>query len=148
MIISGAPLSSGAPYLRKFGNLSIREILVINWPSVRSSAPLRNQCEMSNFLASMGACNLCFAWYNKHSTMVNWQLSKQGIRWTESNDRIAVSVVNSSRSRVFLKFSADQLLAFNRSQAQDYVSQSYGSLLKLSIDLWISLQWFLVARLK
>ena len=61
---------------------------------------------------------------------------------------VSRSQLSIPRDHVFLKFSADQLLAFNRSQAQDYVSQSYGSLLKLSIDLWISLQWFLVARLK
>ena len=53
---------SGAPYLRKFGNLSIPEILVIKWPYVCLSTPLGNQCEMSNFLASVGACNLCLTW--------------------------------------------------------------------------------------
>ena len=42
------------------------------------------------------------------------------------------------------KFSANQLLAFNSSQAQVHVFQSHGSPLKLSTDLWISLQWFQV----
>ena len=39
---------SVAPYLRKFGNLSIREILVITWPYVRLSAyPLSKQpCQL------------------------------------------------------------------------------------------------------
>ena len=51
--------ADGAPYLRKCGNLSIQEIWVIMWPSVHPSAPEGNQCEMSNFLASVEACNLC-----------------------------------------------------------------------------------------
>ena len=42
------------------------------------------------------------------------------------------------RGHVFLKFSTEQLLAFNGSRAQVLVFQSYGSPLKLSIDLWIS----------
>ena len=45
--------------------------------------------------------------------MVNLQLSKQGIRWKVSHDRIAGAGVNPSRSRVFFKFSVDQLLAFD-----------------------------------
>ena len=57
--------------------------------------------------------------------MVIWQLSKQAIRWPVSRDRIAGSGANSSRAGVFFKFSADQLLAFNWSQAQVYVFQSY-----------------------
>ena len=52
--------------------------------------------------------------------MVNWQLSKQGIRWPESPDHIAGSDDNSPRSRIFC-FTADQLLAFSWSQAQIYV---------------------------
>ena len=42
----------------------------------------------------------------------------------------------------FLKFSADQLLAFKWSQAQVFVFYSYSCPLKLSINLWITLQLF------
>ena len=50
--------------------------------------------------------------------MINWQLSKQGIRWPVSLDRIAGSGVDPSRSSIFLKLSADKLLVFKWSQAQ------------------------------
>ena len=53
---------SGAQHLRKFGNLSIRRNFN-NYVTVRTSArpftPQGNQCEMSNFLACVGACYLC-----------------------------------------------------------------------------------------
>ena len=59
--------------------------------------------------------------------MVNWQLSKQGIRWSVLHDGTTSSDGNSSRSRVFWKFSADQLLALNWSQTHVYVfSHIYG----------------------
>ena len=53
MYNNGAPRANGAPYLKKFGNLSVREILSPRdrTPS-RPFAPQGNQCEMSNFLAS------------------------------------------------------------------------------------------------
>ena len=50
--------------------------------------------------------------------MINWQLSKQGIRWPVSPERIAGSGVDPSRSSIFLKLSADKLLVFKWSQAQ------------------------------
>ena len=52
--------------------------------------------------------------------MTNWQLSKQGIRWPISIDRIAGSGVDPSRLSTFLKLSADKLLVFKWSQAQVY----------------------------
>ena len=36
---------SVAPYLRKSGNLAIREILEITWPSVRPSVPQAYECK-------------------------------------------------------------------------------------------------------
>ena len=51
--------------------------------------------------------------------LINWQLSKQGTHWPVSLDRIAGSGVNPSRSSIFLKSSADKLLVFKWSQAQD-----------------------------
>jgi len=69
LINSGAPRIreawvSGAPYssLRIFDNLSIQNILVITWLYARLFAPQENQCEMLNFLFSVGAYNLCLTW--------------------------------------------------------------------------------------
>ena len=45
--------------------------------------------------------------------MINWQLSKQGIRWPVSPDRTAGSSVDPSRSSIFLKLSADKLPVSN-----------------------------------
>ena len=45
--------------------------------------------------------------------MINWQLSKQDIRWPVSPDRTAGSSVDPSRSSTFLKLSADKLPVSN-----------------------------------
>ena len=45
--------------------------------------------------------------------MINWQLSKQDIRWPVSSDRIAGASVDPSRSSTFLKLSADKLPVSN-----------------------------------
>ena len=45
--------------------------------------------------------------------MINWQLSKQGIRWPLSPDRSTGSSVDPSRSSIFLKLSADKLPVWN-----------------------------------
>ena len=57
------------------------------------------------------------SWFHIN-VVINWQLSKQGIRWPVSPDRIAGSGVDPSRSSIFLKLSADKLLVFKWSQAQ------------------------------
>ena len=44
--------------------------------------------------------------------MINWQLSKHGIRWSVSLDCIAGSGFDPSRSEYFLKLSADKLQVF------------------------------------
>ena len=54
------------------------------------------------------------------NVVINWQLSKQGIRWPVSPDRIAGSGVEPSRSSTFLKLSADNLLVIKWSQAHVY----------------------------
>ena len=54
------------------------------------------------------------------NAVINWQLSKQGIRWQVSTGRIAGSGVDPSRSSTFLKLSGDKLLVFKWSQAQVY----------------------------
>ena len=55
------------------------------------------------------------------NVVINWQLSKQGIRWPVSPDRIAGSGVDPSRSTIFLKLSADNLLVFKWSQVHVYL---------------------------
>ena len=45
--------------------------------------------------------------------MINWQLSKQGIRWPVSPDRTAGSTVDPSRSSTFLQLSVDKLPVSN-----------------------------------
>ena len=52
------------------------------------------------------------------NVVINWQLSKQSIRWPVSHDHIAGSGVDPSRSSIFLKLSADKLLVFKWSQVQ------------------------------
>ena len=54
--------------------------------------------------------------------MINWQLSKQVIRWPVSLDRIAGSGVDPSRSIIFVKLSAEKLLVFKWSQALPAIS--------------------------
>ena len=54
------------------------------------------------------------------NVVINWQLSKQGIRWPLSPDRIAGSGFDPSRSSIFLKLSADNLFVFKWSQAHVY----------------------------
>ena len=55
------------------------------------------------------------------NVVVNWQLSKQSIRWPISPDRIAGSGVDPSRSSISLKLSADNLLVFKWSQVHVYL---------------------------
>ena len=69
---------------------------------------------LSNYFGSPGG-----NWLHIN-VVINWQLSKQGIRWPVSPDRIAGSGVDPSRSSIFLKLSADKLLVFKWSQAQVY----------------------------
>ena len=57
--------------------------------------------------------------------MINWQLSKQGICWPVSPDRIAGSGVDPSRSSIFLKLSADKLLVFKWSRLKFDCFNSY-----------------------
>ena len=53
------------------------------------------------------------------NVVINWQLSKQGIRWPVSSDRIAGSGVDPSRSRIF-EVIRWQVTSFKWSQAQIY----------------------------
>ena len=67
----------------------------------RPSAPQGKQYEMLHFPASLGACNLILHIH----VVVSWQLSKQGICWPVSPDRIAGSGVNPSRLRLLFNLS-------------------------------------------
>ena len=75
----------------------------------------RDQCSVSYFLPSLGSEHRKLIHVN---AVIDWQLSKQGIRWPVSLDCIAGSGVDPSRSSVFLKLSADKALVFKWSQAQ------------------------------
>ena len=80
-------------------------------PSFRTTG---NQCESLHFLATVRACNLILHIH----VVVNWQLSKQGVRWPVSHNYTAGSAVDPSVVHVFLKLSTDKLLVFKWSQAQ------------------------------
>ena len=69
---------------------------------------------LSSFFGSPGE-----SWLHIN-VVINWQLSKQGIRWPVSPDCITGSDVDPSRSSIFLKLSADNLLVFKWSQAHVY----------------------------
>ena len=87
------------------------------------SAPQGHQCSISHFLASLGAqenwyCAFIIAHILHINVVINWQLSKQGIRWPASPDSIAGSGVDPSSSSIFLKLSTDKLPVLKWSQAQ------------------------------
>ena len=110
----GAPWVSKSTHPGKFGNH------VTDRPTeratVRPSAPQAYQCllTLSSYFGSPGE-----SWLHIN-VVINWQLSKQDIRWPVSPDRIAGSGVDPSRSSIILKLSADNLLVFNWSQAHVY----------------------------
>ena len=74
---------------------------------------------LSNYFGSPGG-----RWLHLN-VVINWQLSKQGIRWPLSPGRIAGSGVDPLRSSTFLKLSAYKLLVFKWSQAQVYFLKIY-----------------------
>ena len=114
---------SRAPCGGKIGYLCIWEILVVRWlyavhtpvhPSVCTTGkPIWNV----TFSRWCGSLKHVFNLLIDIHIMVNWQLSSLGISWLESNECIAGSGANSSRSIVIM-LSAAQLLAFNWLQAQ------------------------------
>ena len=115
----GAPWVSKSTHPRKFGN----HVTVHRSPA-RPSAPQVNQClilTLSRQFGSTGRLILhtyCTSMWQSINVVINWQLSKQGIRWPVSPDHIAGSGVDPSRSSIFLKLSADKLLVFKWSHAQ------------------------------
>ena len=83
-------------------------------PSVHTTGQPMLTFTLSNYFGSPGG-----NWLHIN-VVINFQLSKQGIRWPVSPDRITGSGVDPSRSSTFLKLSADKLLVFKWSQAQVY----------------------------
>ena len=106
MANNGAPHALDPSPIAKKIWLSIHPRYCGSHVTVRPSDWPGNQCEISPFLISV----------------FSWQLSKQGIHWPISHDRIAGSVVDPSSLRVFLKLSAEKLLVSNWSQAQLWVN--------------------------
>ena len=83
-------------------------------PSVRTTGIPMFTLTLSSYVGSPGE-----SWLHIN-VVINWQLTKQDFRWPVSPDRIAGSGVDPSRSSVFLKLSADNLLVFKWSQAHIY----------------------------
>ena len=92
---------------------------VTDRPSVRTTGIPMFTLTLSSYFGSPGE-----RWLHIN-VVTNWQLSKQVIRWPVSPDRIAGSGVDPSRSIVFLKLSADNLLVFKWSQALFFLQNSY-----------------------
>ena len=110
----GAPWVSKSTYPRKFGNH-----VTVHRPPVRPSASQGNQCLILTLSSQFGSTGRLYCTHILHiNVVINWQLSKQGIRWPVSPDSIAGSGVDPSRSNIFWKLSADKLLVFKWSQAQ------------------------------
>ena len=104
---SGAPWVNKSTHPRKFGNH------VTDRPSVRTTGIPMFTLTLSSYFGSPGE-----SWLHIN-VVINWQLSKQGIRWPVSPDRIAGSGVDPSRSSIFwsypltiYSFSNDRRLTF------------------------------------
>ena len=102
-----APLLRKSTHPRKFGNH------VTDRPSVRTTGIPMFTLTLSSYFGSPGESLLHI------NVVINWQLSKQGIRWPLSPDRIAGSGVDPLRSSIFwsypltiYSFSNDRRLTF------------------------------------
>ena len=108
--LSRAKRVSGAPWVRKWSNLPIRENLVITWsytdrlPARPSVRPQVYQCLLSHFLAILGA-------YWLHiNVVINWQLSKQGTR--QYHLTVSWAQVSTHPGRVFFEVIRWQVTTF------------------------------------
>ena len=114
---------SRAPWVGKIGYLCIWEILVVRWLYAVHTPVHPSVCTTGKPIWNVTFCSWCGSLKHVFNLlidihiMVNWQLSSLGISWPESNECIAGSGANSSRSIVIM-LSAAQLLAFNWLQAQ------------------------------
>ena len=103
---SGARWVSKSPHPRKFGN-QVTVHRTNDRPSIRTTGIPMFPITLSIYFGSPGE-----NWLHIN-VVINWQLSKQGIRWPVSPDRTAGSSVDPSRSSTFLKLSADKLPVSN-----------------------------------
>ena len=108
----GAPWVSKSTHPRKFGN-HVTVHRPPPCPSVRTTGIPMFTLTLSSYFGSPGE-----SWL-QINVVINWQLSKQGIRWPVSPDRIAGSGVVPSRSSIFwtypltiYSFSNDRRLTF------------------------------------
>ena len=114
---SGAPWVNKSTHPRKFGNhVTDRPS---DRPSVRTTGIPMFTLTLSRYFGSPGE-----SWLHIN-VVINWQLSKQGIRWPVSPDRIAGSGVDPSRSSIFwsypltiYSFSNDRRLSFFKNSYQ------------------------------
>ena len=97
---SGAPWVNKSTHPRKFGNYVTER--PSDRPSVRTTGIPMFTLTLSSYFGSPGE-----SWLHIN-VVINWQLSKQGIRWPVSPDRIAGSGVDPSRSSS-LKFVSNML---------------------------------------
>ena len=87
-------------------------IPVIGYP--RDHAPITPQIGACRTNQNREFCyRYDYLWYLKFHIMVNWQLSKQGIRWPVSHDYIAGSGVQPIEVTYFLKLTADHVMVFS-----------------------------------
>ena len=108
-----APWVSKSTHPRKFGNHVTVHRPPARCPSVRTTGMPMFTLTLSSYFGSPGE-----SWLHIN-VVINWQLSKQGIRWPVSPDRIAGSGVDPSRSSIFwsypltiYSFSNDRRLTF------------------------------------
>ena len=122
IVITELGRAYGAPWVRKCGKLPIQEILVITWPytdrpparpperpsvrpperpSVRTTGIPMFTLTLSSYFESPGSPGENWLHINVE---INWQLSKQGIRWPSSPGRIAGSGADASRSSIFWSY--------------------------------------------
>ena len=91
----GAPCENKSTHPKKFGNhVTDRPS---DRPSVRTTGIPMFTLTLSSYFGSTGE-----SWL--HINVINWQLSKQGIRWPVSPGRIAGSGVDPSRSSIFWSY--------------------------------------------
>ena len=108
---SGAPWVNKSTHARKFGNHVTGR--PTERPSVRTTGIPVFTLTLPSYFESPGE-----SWLHIN-VVINWQLSKQGIRWPVSPDRITGSGVDPSRSSIFwsypltiYSFSNDRRLTF------------------------------------
>ena len=107
---SGAPWVNKSTHPRKFGNYVTER--PSDRPSVRTTGIPMFTLTLSSYFGSPGE-----SWLHIN-VVVNWQLSKQSIRWPVSPGCIAGSGVDPSRSSIFevirWKFTRFQMIAGSR----------------------------------